>query len=519
MRKILQKGTTITMVSSFEIPSNLTVDKLIADLTDKHTIERVTKQYTLKTFYDSFDWRLWRHDLTCEFNRSKTTSTLSLVDRKNLDTVASTALFDVPAFANQFNPGKVKQILEARLDIRSLIALGTVECETSQLNILDKDGYMALRLIIEEFELVKNRLTISPAKGHDKFAKDFAETISNQFALTPTDKPLLLDILQLQGRHPKDYSPKLNIALSPDLGTDAACKTIFLELLRVLKLNEQGVIADTDSEFLHDFRVAVRKTRVGLGLLKGIFPDDRLIEHKEFFNWLGQSSGDTRDLDVYLLNFEQYKKQLPKDIRQSINPLQHFLLAKKRKLHKQLAQKLRSTKYKTGLTKWQEFLASAAIVKIDENHASSEIKVFADQKIWQLYKRLIKQGEAIDRHSSPEVLHKLRKTGKKLRYLLEFFQCLYPTKKLEKCLDQLKELQNVLGDYQDSAMQQGRLKQFCEEMQTVNTPSKTFMAMGVLIKDFEIRKRKTRDRFTSQFAKFNKDENKSTFENLFKKAK
>ena len=43
-----------------------------------------------------------------------------------------------------------------------------------------------------------------------------------------------------------------------------------------------------------------------------------------------------------------------------------------------------------------------------------------------VYRRMVKAGRAIDDASPPEALHDLRKTGKELRYLLEFFAGLYP---------------------------------------------------------------------------------------------
>ena len=42
--------------------------------------------------------------------------------------------------------------------------------------------------------------------------------------------------------------------------------------LQTLRINEDGVRKDLDSEFLHDFRVAVRRTRSALSQIKGVFP-------------------------------------------------------------------------------------------------------------------------------------------------------------------------------------------------------------------------------------------------------
>lgn len=503
------------MATYFELPATITAEKLIATLSDKVEIGHVSKQYFLKTYYDSFDWRLYRHGLSCEFNRSKQTSSLLLTNRNSGELIASTLLFDVPSFSKQFNPGKVRQTLEPALGVRALQAVCTLECEVYHLDIVNKDEKIVLRVLVEEFELLNNRLTLFPVKGYDKVAEHVAEMVTKDLGLTALDKPVLVEALRLQGRQPKDYSSKLDIHLNPEMRADVASKFIFSHLLRAIKLNEQGTIADIDSEFLHDFRVAVRRTRVGLSQVKNVLPEDALARYKEFFSWLGQITGETRDLDVYLLNFGQYKKKLPAVIRQSINPLQHFLALKKQKSQKQLAKKLTSSKYLKLLTEWEEYLASTPAKNPTEADAQLTIKELADQRIWKIYKQAIKEGNTIDRHSPPEVLHKLRKTCKKLRYLMEFFQNLYLEHRIDKLIKRLKGLQEVLGDYQDYATQQERLKQFSEEMQSINTPNKTFLAMGVLIQDFEIRKGKVRDHFTAQFAAFKKAENHADFHDLF----
>ena len=102
---------------------------------------------------------------------------------------------------------------------------------------------------------------------------------------------------------------------------------------------------------------------------------------------------------------------------------------------------------------------------------------------------------------------------------MEFFQHLYPKHRIEQSIQRLKRLQNVLGDYQDFSNQQDRLQQFSEEMQGINTPTKTFLAMGVLIQDFEMSKEKVRDHFAAQFAAFKKPETRDLFHGLFKPRK
>jgi hypothetical protein len=218
--------------------------------------------------------------------------------------------------------------------MRALMAVCTLECEANYLDIIDDDEKIVLRLLIEEFELLRNRLTLFPVKGNNKFSKQIADILIHDFGLTIDSKPVLLQALSLQGRLPKDYSTKLDLPSNPKIPADTATKVIFGSLLKIIKQNEQGVIADTDSEFLHDFRIAVRKTRVGLSQMKYILPQDVIKRYKEFYSWLGKITNECRDLDVYLLDFDDYKKKLPASIRQNINPLQLFLVAKKQNLIK-----------------------------------------------------------------------------------------------------------------------------------------------------------------------------------------
>ena len=46
----------------------------------------------------------------------------------------------------------------------------------------------------------------------------------------------------------------------------AAAAAILLRLLDTIDANVAGVLADTDTEFLHDLRVSVRRTRSALKL-------------------------------------------------------------------------------------------------------------------------------------------------------------------------------------------------------------------------------------------------------------
>ncbi|MDD1613353.1 MAG: CHAD domain-containing protein [Methylococcaceae bacterium] len=398
--------------------------------------------------------------------------------------------------------------------MRALLPVCNLDYEIYNLNIINSDKKTVLRLIIEEHDLFKNRVTLLPIKGYDKAAEHIIETLTTKLGLTPTNKPLLVIALSLQGRKPNDYSSKMNINLDPGMRADIAAKYIYSHLLKAIKDNEHGTIANTDSEFLHDFRVAVRRTRAGFSQLKGVLPEKITTYYAEFFSWLGQSTGSTRDLDVYLLNFANYKSSLPASIRDDINPLHELLLAKQQKAQKELAKKLRSTKYLSTISEWEHYLKEQAPLKPVEPNAKLTIKQLADRRILKSYKRVLEEGGAITEHSPSEALHELRKSCKKLRYLMEFFQSLYHENQINHFIKNLKGLQEVLGNFQDYAVQENALKLFSEEMLNNNIHANTLLAMGVLIQNLDTLRSNARKDFSSKFATFKHEENQSAFKSL-----
>ncbi|MDO9270640.1 MAG: CHAD domain-containing protein [Methylobacter sp.] len=507
------------MSLQFEFPTNLTAESFIGKLSHEAAIQPALRQSSCKTYYDSFDWRLYSNNITCEINQTKSASSLTLRSIKNGLVIAESELKKVPLFSKEFEPGIVRDILAPLLEMRALLPVCTLDYEIYHLNIINKDEKTILRLIIEEYSQFNNRVFLQPVKGYGKAAEHMVEILTATLGLTATDKSVLLTALQSQGRKPKDYSSKLNINLDPDMRADIAGKYIYSHLLKAIKVNEQGTIANTDSEFLHDFRVAVRRTRAGLSQIKGILPANSSAYYADFFSWLGQITGPTRDLDVYLLNFESYKSSLPASIREDINPLYDFLLAKQKKAQKELAKKLQSTKYLSTLAEWEQYLKEPSYKKPLEQNAKLTIKELADRRIWKVFTRVLEEGGAITDLSPSDALHDLRKSCKKLRYLMEFFQSLYPENQIKCLIKNLKGLQEVLGDFQDYAVQEDNLKLFSEEMMALNTHANTFLAMGVLVQDLDAHRCRARRDFASKFEDFKQKENRSAFKLLFAPSK
>ncbi len=116
---------------------------------------------------------------------------------------------------------------------------------------------------------------------------------------------------------------------------------------------------------------------------------------------------------------------------------------------------------------------------------------------------MIRAGRAINAGSHPVEFHELRKDAKRLRYLLECFGSLYPTEVVVPVVRDLKGLQDVLGDYQDTHVQAESIEQFGQQMiEQQGVAAATLLAMGSIVEQLDLRGREARDHFAERFEQF-----------------
>jgi CHAD domain-containing protein len=137
-----------------------------------------------------------------------------------------------------------------------------------------------------------------------------------------------------------------------------------------------------------------------------------------------------------------------------------------------------------------------------------------------MVRRVRKEGRAIDAQSPAEAMHELRKSCKKLRYLMEFFQSLYPDSGVGKAVKLLRRLLDNLGDFQDLAIQADHLRDLAERMRTEgqgagHLSTGTLLAMGALVTDLLRRQESARGDFAETFAGFDSAEGRALFRGLF----
>jgi CHAD domain-containing protein len=471
-------------------------------------------------FYDTFDWLLFNKNLALH-QTDQWLYLRNIGDGEQLERLSITA---PPKFPVDLPESPLRDHVKSIIEPRALLNLCELTLRSYTYRILNRDKKTVVRLNYTEWYLSSdtssraafNYLNLLPVRGYPKYTQSLVNYLKKGGFAFSHWEDLYFRALVAVGQHPGSYSSKIDVQLEPDMRSDEATKIILRSLLRVMRANQSFIQADIDTEFLHDYRVAIRRTRSALSQIKGVFPGDVVQRFKQDFRYIGQLTNELRDLDVYLLSEEKYKSMLPDILRDDIEPLFDYLRAKRENTLAQVVSSLDSQKIERILLDWEEFLNEPAPETPQAVHALTPIIELAQKRIYKHYRRVIKDGKDILKDPQDELMHALRIECKKLRYLIEFFSSLFPTENIGQLISQLKQLQDNLGDFNDLSVQQEYLLKIAEDLPIDDTKSRrALLATGSLVESLANQQQLVRDSFAKTFTNFASTENQELYEQLF----
>ncbi|WP_270046267.1 CYTH and CHAD domain-containing protein [Solirubrobacter ginsenosidimutans] len=454
------------------------------------------------TFYDTFDGRLHADGVILRHGAGR----LTLLDRETGETLA-TAPAPARAEPRLFDRDLAEPVLARLADViemRALVPVARVRTREITLGVLNGDQKTVVRLNVETHEGLRGRVSATAVRGYEKDLERIDALLSETLSLPPVTVPLVDEAIGATGKPAAGTSAKLNLELDPEEPASRAAAKVFARLLEVIDDNFPGTLEDVDSEFLHDLRVAVRRTRSLQRQFKAIYPAAGLAHFREEFKRIQGITGDLRDLDVYLLDLPALKASLPAQMQDDLDPLKRLLELRRAKALTATRRALKAQRTTQALQEWATFTRSAP--KSDRS-----VQSLASHRIRSVYQRMVKMGQAIDDDSPAEELHELRKVGKELRYLLEFFASLYPPEVGKPFVKTLKGLQDQLGRFQDHEVQATALRTMAPD---VDNPM-TLMAMGVLVDRFIKDEALARTEFAERFEAFASPEQRALVKEHF----
>jgi len=505
---------------TFKIPDSFEFQTLIAEIAKNFSIKLEPLANQRQIYYDTFDWRLYNNTIIL-IRQGNEYLLLSLPTEEIIQKLDWKSKRQ-PKFWWDFPDNYLKNELKKYLDVRALIPLFEIEKNVTSMRILNEDAKTVLRVYLERIFFADNKkksnfvdtIKLMPLKGYGKEFIQFKNYL-NRSGIKGESLDVYSLALQKASKTPGDYSSKLNITLTPNMTARRATKIILRYLLQVMKQNQAGIKDDIDTEFLHDFRVAMRRTRSALTQIKGILSKTKKVQFRDDFASLGKSTNRMRDLDVYLLKKFHYQQMLPENLRSGLDPLFDKLAEERTVEHKNLVKLLESDSYKKIIASWDSFLnADNENEKTKNSH--KPIIALAKKFIYKKYDQVINLGSKINDGSPASKLHQLRIECKKLRYLLEFFSSLFPQEHISILIKQLKKLQDNLGDYNDLSIQQQNLKTYLVTITPENVDSlESAASVGGLISALYQRQQSVRKLFAQTFANFRNPTNAELYQKLF----
>jgi CHAD domain-containing protein len=466
-----------------------------------------------RTWLDTFDWRLYRAGLTLVFEQARRGGRLLLSKADGTPQAEQPVTgwprrpaLDLPA-------GPVWDRISVLVRPRALLPIVKVVSTASVTRLLNADGKTVVRLIADRATVtaaatqagttaeLPMRLAIAEVRGYPGQARKAAGLLVAVPGVPAASQSEFIAALTALGRHPADYSSGVEAEITATMPAAVAVARLLLRLLDTIENNVDGVLRDIDTEFLHDFRVAVRRTRSAIKLLGGVLPADLTEHYATEFRWLGDLTTPTRDLDVHLLGFGAMTEQLVAASPADLEPLHAFLVRRRALEFRRLARALRGPRFHAITDDWRKALLEIRDTGGRKRRPTAES--LALSTTGRAFRRIAALGGAITPDSPPESLHNLRKRAKELRYLLEFFAPLHDPVAYRKVVGDLKQLQDCLGEFQDSQVQREEIHALADAMLAERAaPAATLLAMGEIAAKLALSQAEARADFARRFARF-----------------
>ncbi len=472
-----------------------------------------------RMFLDTFDGRLRAAGLAAVRTGDGAHTRLSVIDAS---TGAERATETIPrdtaerdgagVLALALPAGAAREALLPIVEVRVLLPLVTLSSELSELAVLDDEAKIVTRVTLEAGRVpggdadgltLPLRLRLAPMRGYLTELAAVGEA-ARRIGFTVPRHRLADEAVLAAGGSPGGTSSRVRVELLPTQRSDAAAAAVLRRLLEVIEDNLPGAIEDLDAEFLHDLRVAVRRTRAVQRELRGVFPPDALRHFRSEFRWVQQMTGPARDLDVYVLGWHELTDLAGRASGPDLDPVLAVLRERRTAARAAVVRALRSDRMARLRRDWDAFLEELVELPLTGREpASRAIGEVAGERIDHVYRRIVRLGEAIGPDSDSEQYHELRKKGKELRYLLELFgTTLFPNEVVAPMVKRLKALQDVLGRHQDREVQRHTLHEVAAEVAQRPGRADTLMSTGVLLERLREDELVARGEFAERFAAF-----------------
>jgi CHAD domain-containing protein len=234
--------------------------------------------------------------------------------------------------------------------------------------------------------------------------------------------------------------------VSNDLGA-ARLRELLAAQRRALLVHEPGTRLGEDIENLHEHRVAARRARAFLRATRGYIDSDWRRALGDALAELGRATGPVRDLDVLLEHVRDEIGSLDSREATAAGELVAELERQRAHARGDLDEALDGDAYRLALAR----------LNLPPRLAPEVKKVPLREVARGEFARLIKSVDKLGKRPEDASIHRLRIALKRARYAAEL--AAPDGKRRQRFLADAKVLQDLLGEHQDAAVAEERLRE------------------------------------------------------------
>jgi CHAD domain-containing protein len=429
-------------------------------------------------------------------------------------------------FAWDFPDGALYRAVAPVIGPRRLLPQAEAEESGSLLDVLDERGKTVARVRIESglarlptkrsaWQTLPTIVTLTGLRGYTDHYMRLVPIVQSRPGVSACTEGVQGMIRRCIGAPAPHDASSLHLELAKSVRADVGARRIHLALLEIMLGNQGGVRANLDSEFLHDFRVAVRRTRSLLGQIKNVFGDDAATHFSSEFSWLGKLTGPPRDLDVLLITLRERQRQSPFE---GLEALLTLLEETQREEHARLVEALNSDRFKRLTSEWKAFLTEPISVQPPAANARRRLADVMFERAWRLSRKISRGAASLDEATAAEVVHDLRVHAKKLRYIVDVAPGSGDDADVKRVLVALKALQRVLGDFNDAHVQDQRLIECRGLLAATGAGKESVAAIGRLAEQARERRERLRRDVVEEARRFRRRTVRSACRRAFRRA-
>ena len=284
---------------------------------------------------------------------------------------------------------------------------------------------------------------------------------------------VLVGRLSDAGAGPVDNVPKLVRALGPraelppdvevpDIDEDATVLQVVrhelaTSVVRLLR-HDAGVRRGEDPEEVHQARVATRRIRSALRSFRDVLEPTWARPLRDRLRSLADDLGAVRDREVQRDRMRAREAMLPETDHKALEELVTILEITRDEARDQLLEAIRASSYVALL---DELVDAAREPRVLEDIAAEPAAAVLRSSLegpWNHVKKAVKQARD---ETSDASLHAVRIRTKRVRYAAEAVSPVFG-KRAEAFADAAADLQDVLGDHQDSVVTRAWLREAAE---------------------------------------------------------